>query len=137
MTVTVTNKTRQRCDHAIVKKAVEATLKYFRKSGDVSVVIIGDRRMRRLNNTYRGFDRVTDVLTFAENDISEDNFLGEIFIDYEVIKTQAKKFSPSLRFELAFIIIHGTLHLLGYEDKTIKGSDEMEKIGHTIINKIF
>jgi len=136
MTVVVTNNTRQRIDQLIIKKSVEATLKYCRKKGDVSVVIIGDKRMRNLNHTYRGYDKITDVLSFPESNVSEDNFLGEIFIDYNVIKIQAKKFSPSVRFELAFIVIHGTLHLLGYEDATRKGSDLMEKVGSTIIKKI-
>lgn len=63
------------------------------------------------------------------------NFLGELFIDYEVIKKQAKKFSPSIRYELAFIVIHGTLHP-SYDDVTDRGSKQMEVMGQTIIKKL-
>lgn len=94
--------------------------------------------MRSLNRMYRGRDAVTDVLSFTENEseVATPNFLGELFINYETIKQQAKKFSPSVRFELAFITIHGTLHLLGYEDKTSAGVKKMEQLGEKIIKKI-
>jgi probable rRNA maturation factor len=138
MSVAVTNTTRQRLSKAVIEKAVEATLLYCRQKGDVSVVIIGDSRMKQLNKMYRGKDAVTDVLSFteAEAQTAAKDFLGEIFVDYEVIKKQAKKFSPSIRYELAFIVIHGTLHLLGYDDVTEKGADTMEAMGNAIIKKI-
>lgn len=138
MAVEVTNKTRQRLNMVVIRQAVEATLKFCHQKGDVSVVIIGHSRMKKLNTMYRGKNAVTDVLSFAEAEAEtpEKGFLGEIFIDYEVIKQQAKKFSPSLRFELAFIAVHGTLHLLGYDDVTDKGADQMEKMGYSIMKKI-
>ncbi len=138
MSVVVTNKTRQRLNQAVIQQAVEATLSFCRKKGSVSVVIIGHTRMKKLNSMYRGRNSTTDVLSFTENEssVAEKNFLGEIFVDYEVIKKQAKKFSPSIRFELAFIVIHGTLHLLGYNDVTLKGAQQMETMGHLIIKKI-
>lgn len=138
MSVVVTNKTRQRLNQAVIQQAVEATLSYCRKKGEVSVVIVGQTRMKKLNLIYRGFNKTTDVLSFVEQDslVSDKNFLGELFIDYEVIKKQAKKFSPSIRYELAFIVIHGTLHLLGYDDVTEKGSKQMEIMGQAIIKKL-
>lgn len=138
MSVVVTNKTRQRLNQAVIQQAVEATLSYCRKKGEVSVVIVGHTRMKKLNLIYRGFNKTTDVLSFVEQDslASDKNFLGELFIDYEVIKKQAKKFSPSIRYELAFIVIHGTLHLLGYDDVTEKGSNQMETMGQAIIKKL-
>ncbi|HRH33185.1 MAG TPA: rRNA maturation RNase YbeY [bacterium] len=138
MEVTVTNTTQSRVDSALIKQAALETLKVCKSKGNISVVIIGDQRMRTLNRVYRGKDSVTDVLSFteAEASLSEPNFLGEIFIDLGVIKKQAKKFAPSFRFELAFIAIHGTLHLLGYEDKTKVGAHTMETLGHTIIKKV-
>lgn len=138
MAVMISNTTRRRVDITCIRQAVETTLRFFRQKGDVSVVIIGARRMRSLNRMYRGRDAVTDVLSFTENEseVATPNFLGELFINYETIKQQAKKFSPSVRFELAFITIHGTLHLLGYEDKTSAGVKKMEQLGEKIIKKI-
>ena len=138
MEVTVTNTTRERINVGLIKRAALATLTFKRSKGDVSVVVIGDQRMKTLNFRYRGRNTVTDVLSFTEveAEIQEKHFLGEIFIDYQVIKRQAKKFSPSLTYEWAFIVIHGVLHLLGYEDDTKAGAEKMEKLGQTIIKKV-
>lgn len=138
MAVTVANETAARVETALIKRSVAAALRHQRASGDVSVVIVGDLKMRRLNRTYRGKDAVTDILSFREEEaeIAENGFLGELIIDYRVIRQQAKRFAPSIRWELAFIVIHGVLHLLGHEDETEKGAAEMERLGHLIIKKV-
>ncbi len=138
MEVTVTNTTRERVNVGLIKRAALATLTFGHNKGNVSVVIIGDQRMKTLNFRFRGRNSVTDVLSFteAEAETQEKHFLGEIFIDYQVIKRQAKKFSPSLTYEWAFIVIHGVLHLLGYEDDTKAGAEKMEKLGQIIIKKV-
>jgi len=138
MSVRVVNATKQRLDASLIKRAVEGTLKKMKKQGDISVVAIGDQRMRTLNRNYRGKDRVTDVLSFceAESEIPENGFLGELFINCNTIRKQAKRFAPSYRYELAFIAIHGTLHLLGYEDESEEGRALMERLGMTIIKNI-
>lgn len=139
MAVTITNTTAKRIDSKTITKAVEVTLKALRKKGIVSVVVVGSRRMRTLNKMYRGKDRVTDVLSFreAEAEIRTPHFLGEVIINVQAIQKQAKEFSPSLKFELAFIVIHGTLHLLGYDDVTTKEAAKMETLGYSIIKKVF
>ena len=88
--------------------------------------------IRRLNKEYRKIDRVTDVLAFE----GEDNYLGELIIDHTQIRRQAKRFSPSTEKELVFILTHGLLHLLGYEDKTEQGKMEMERLGKEFIDKL-
>lgn len=139
MAVTITNTTTKRVDLKTITKAVEVTLKTLRKKGTVSVVVVGPRRMRTLNKIYRGKDKITDVLSFreAEAEIRTPHFLGEVIINVQAIQKQAKEFSPSLTFELAFIVIHGTLHLLGYDDTTAAEAATMETLGHSIIKKVF
>lgn len=144
MGVTVVNETRSRIDSALVRRSIEAALAYCKIKGTVSVAFIGDQKMRRLNKTYRGKDKVTDILSFTEGERRMDtwpaqageNYLGDLFIDYQVIKRQAKLYAPSIRWELAFIAIHGALHLLGYEDESARGAAEMERLGHVIIKKV-
>ncbi len=135
MAVEVTYRTRRRFAPALIVTAIEATLRHRRASGDVSVAIIGDAAMRRLNRTYRGFDKVTDVLSFVEAEASfrAAGLLGELVVDIDQIRRQAKLFGHGIRWELAFIVIHGTLHLLGYEDETERGRREMERLGNQII----
>ena len=133
MVVEVNNKTRRRIDVGLVKKVAEEFLRYYRiKNKEVSIAFVGDARIRELNYRYRGKDRVTDVLAFG----SLDEDLGEIIICYAQIKRQAPQFSKSVKEELIFILVHGLLHLLGHEDSTAKGKEEMERLGKEFIRNV-
>jgi probable rRNA maturation factor len=68
--------------------------------------------------------------------MGEKDFLGEIVINYSQIKKQAKKYSNTIAQELIFILVHGLLHLIGYQDHTEKGIKEMEKLTYSFINNI-
>lgn len=132
--VEVNNKTRNKIDLVLVKKTTEKFLRYYKVfDKDVSIAIVGDATMRKFNKEYRGKDSATDVLSFCDR---EDNFLGEIIIDYAQIKRQAPKYSESIQKELIFILVHGLLHLIGYEDDTEKGRMEMEALGKEFIKLI-
>lgn len=130
--VEIINKTRSNINLRLVKKIAEKFLELNKEKRDVSIVFVGDKRIQDLNRLYRKKDKVTDILSF---DGDEDSF-GEIVIDYQQIKRQAKVFSKSLKDELVFILIHGLLHLLGYNDKTEREYREMEKLGYLFMKKI-
>ena len=85
---------------------------------DFSVVFINDHSMRQYNRTYRGFDKPTDVLSFR----GDDGYLGDILISSETAYNQARG-SRSLSFEsnLHRLILHGLLHLMGYDHETDDG----------------
>ncbi len=138
MAVEITNRTRKALKISLITRAVEATLRFGKTKGDVSVVIVGDTTIRRLNKIYRKKDKVTDILSFreAEAEMPARGFVGELIVDYSQIRRQAAKFKHSVDWEMAFIIIHGTLHLLGYEDETERGRALMEKLGYQLIKKI-
>jgi probable rRNA maturation factor len=126
MNIEINNKTKSRISRPAIKNITAGFLRRQRlKNADVSIALVGDRTIRRLNKQYRGADRVTDVLAFP----GEKDYLGEIIIDYAQIKRQAKAFSPSIRAELFFILIHGLLHLLGYEDDSGQGKETMRRLG--------
>ncbi len=131
--VEVNNKTRSKIDSGLLKRVTEKFLDYYNIKKDVSVALVGDRVMRRLNKQSRGADRVTDVLAFPDDD---PGFLGEVIIDYAQVKRQAPRFAGSIRAELVFVLVHGLLHLLGYEDETEKGRQEMERLGKEIVEKL-
>ncbi len=105
---------------------------------EISLAIVGNGRMRKLNKMYRGKNRVTDVLSFGNKSVlpylakafprlkrgQEIEFveppngrkrLGEIILCYPQAKKQAKRLGHPLKEELAILLIHGILHLLGYE----------------------
>lgn len=126
----INNKTRSRLNLKVIREITEKFLKINKITNKVlSIAFVGDKEMRRLNNKYRGKIGPTDILSFT----GEDDFLGEIIMDYAQIKRQAKVFRNKIDDELYFILIHGLLHLLGYDDKTKKGKKEMEDLG----NKFF
>ncbi len=138
MLVEIANQTRQQINVNTIKQAVETVLKFKKKNSLVSVAIVNDQTMARINYAFRGQKKPTDVLSFAEFDspMADKDFLGEIIIDYEQIKRQAKLLQHSVKYELAFIVIHGTLHLLGYDDKTLKEAKKMEELGYKLFTKL-
>jgi probable rRNA maturation factor len=83
-----------------------------------SVVFVTDGTIRRYNRDYRGFDKPTDVLSFR----GEDGYLGDILISSETAYNQARK-SRTLSFETNIhrLLLHGLLHLMGYDHETDGG----------------
>jgi probable rRNA maturation factor len=101
---------------------------HFKRDTEISLVFTGEKRIKALNKKYRGIDRVTDVLSFeGENDDgfvdpkNDISYLGEIFICYYKAKKQAYQKGQSVQKEIDHLLIHGILHLLGYDH--IKDSD--------------
>lgn len=83
---------------------------------NVNIVICSDKMVRELNAAYRKLDKVTDVLSFEWH---EDYLLGEIYIARSQVKRQAPKFGNSFYMELKRMIVHGLLHLSGYDHHTV------------------
>ena len=84
------------------------------KSGEVSVTFVSNDEMKALNHQYRGKDEPTDVLSFP---MDEDDLpmLGDIVISVVRAKEQAVEFGHSFERELGFLLVHGFLHLIGYD----------------------
>lgn len=83
----------------------------------VSVIFVGERKMKELNFRYRGKKSTTDVLSFPylEEEPSGSLFLGEIIIDPKKVLSQAKQYNVNFSQELDRILVHGILHLIGYD----------------------
>ena len=81
-------------------------------TGDVSIALVSDRRMRALNRQFRGQDKVTDVLSFPSD---ERGFMGDIVIASAVAKKQARAGGHSVATEIRVLALHGLLHLLGHD----------------------
>jgi probable rRNA maturation factor len=103
-----------------------------RTSAEVSVVYVDDPEMRNLNKNYRGTDKGTDVLAFPMNDgrfatINPD-LLGDIVICVQQAKRQAASQDHRLERELTVLLIHGVLHLLGYDHQTDREEASMKEL---------
>jgi len=84
---------------------------------ELSILLVGPERIRQLNKQYRGDDRETDVLAFPQSEGGEpEQMLGDIVICPAVAARQAEQVGHPLRHELALLVVHGVLHLLGFRD---------------------
>jgi len=103
---------------------------------EISVLFTDDNFIRSLNNRYRGIDKPTDVLSFSlqegavkSPEIESNKLLGDIIISVEIAQKQADNLNHSIEKELTVLLIHGLLHLTGYdheEDKDYKIMREKE-----------
>ncbi len=103
---------------ASLKEAVDG-------GAEVSVSFVNDAEIQVLNQTYRGIDAPTDVLSFSMEELGEDEMeialegvpqmLGDIIISVDKVVAQAAEFGHSFERELGFLVLHGFLHLLGYD----------------------
>lgn len=104
---------------------------------EVSLILVSLEEIHRMNKEYRGLDRPTDVISFEETDEEDENYLGDIFICIDKVYEQAKSYEHSNEREFAFLLLHGILHLSGYdhiekEDEIImfnKQDELLEKLG--------
>lgn len=105
-----------------------------------NIIIVDNEYIHQLNKTYRGVDRPTDVISFAleDNGACETEFgriLGDIYISIDQARIQAKEYGHSLKRELAFLSIHGFLHLLGYDHMSEEEEKEMFGRQEWILNE--
>ena len=93
--------------------------KLARTAGDVDILIAGDRRLRQLNRRFRGNDKPTDVLSFSRN--SDERQGGDIAISADHVRRGARLHGHSAQDELKILILHGMLHLAGYDHASDQG----------------
>ena len=116
---------RQRALSAFLKQAADAT----GLRGDVSVLVTGDEEIRRLNRIYRGKNKATDVLSFpASEPVKGPSVVaGDLAISAETAARQAEEMGHPLAMELQILVLHGVLHLGGYDHENDQGQMERKE----------
>ena len=115
-------------NYKYLKKVLKAALKHEKINNAVfSVIFVNEHDIKKINNSYRNIDKVTDVISFAFEDngklvYNNVRLLGEIYICIPRMIEQAKEYGHSEKRELSFLAVHGLLHLLGYDH--MKEEDE-------------
>ena len=125
----------------VIMKSVESTLQHegiLSKQGEVYVTVVDSTYMHKLNKNYRDIDRTTDVLSFPLDMDPKAPYmiLGDIFINRDKIIEQASEYGHSVERELAYLTVHSTLHLLGYDHIQDIDRDLMRKKEKEILNII-
>ena len=108
----------------IVQRVIEGEKGEVR--GELSIVLVDDEFIHDLNRRFLKKDRSTDVIAFPFGE-EEEGPWGEIYISEDRVKIQALEYHVPFQEELIRLIIHGVLHLLGYEDRTAESRKLMEK----------
>ena len=93
---------------------------------EVSVVLVSDKRIAGIHGRFMDDPTATDVITFDH---------GEIVISTQTAKRQARQFGTSLAHELRLYLVHGLLHLCGYDDKTRKAAAEMKRVQESVVRR--
>ncbi len=94
------------------EKIANAAVPAVYKDSEVSITLVDDKEIHRLNKQYRGMDKPTNVLSF---ELGDDVLLGDIFISLDTVKREAKEAGISVEEHTAHMIVHGMLHLQGYD----------------------
>jgi probable rRNA maturation factor len=89
--------------------------------GDVSLLLTSNREMRQLNRSFRGKDKPTDVISFPAVEAVSRQFAGDLAISVDIAVANAKNFGHSTEAEICILILHGLLHLAGYDHETDDG----------------
>ncbi len=162
----IKNLTRSKIDKKFLQSVAEKSLKNLpkltkkTKKIEIELVVIGEKRMKSLNRAWRGKNKATDVLSFGSQKLKTSAFggsaeggknqkfkfvtlpddivrLGQIFICFPIAIKQAKKYGFSVKEEAARLLIHGILHLAGYDhEKNRKDEKKMMDLQEKIFDKI-
>ena len=132
MNVEVNNLTTLVVDEGfLISVAKKVLMSENKKDAELSIALVGQGRIRELNRKYRGKNRVTDILSFPDEEG------GELVICLSEVKRNAKKYKLTFQQELAKVLIHGTLHLLEYEhEKTRVQADKMAQKEEHYISRL-
>jgi rRNA maturation RNase YbeY len=126
--VEINNQTQFKINQSLIKKIAERVIGILKRKTNLSIAVVGRQEMRRLNRSYRKRDKMTDVLSFEE--------LNEIVICYPQVRKQAKMAGHSINDEMTLLLVHGLLHLLGYDHQNKKQAIKMQWLADKILAKL-
>lgn len=136
MKINFVNQTNDNVNESI--NLIKGIFKGMNNKHVMSVIFVDDEEIRRINRESRGIDKVTDVISFALNDsdfIIETQELGDIFICLNRAYEQAIEYGHSKEREIGFLVVHGYLHLLGYDHQTKEDEEKMMNEAEHILKK--
>jgi len=143
--VRIDDRYKLRIEPGALREAAESTLSQQRveETYDLTVVITGDEALRELNRRHRGLDASTDVLAFANETRGPfvdaptfPRYLGDVIISFPQAEAQALEAGNDLSAELQLLVVHGVLHLLGYDDQTQPERTRMWRAQQAVLDEL-
>ncbi|MGR3317186.1 MAG: rRNA maturation RNase YbeY [Candidatus Anammoxibacter sp.] len=120
-----------------IRKILRDTLKDSGKDAELSIVFVDDKKIKELNRSFLGKNNSTDVLAFPLGDFSKDEnekICGEIVVSVETAIEVANKIDGDVTCEIYLYLVHGLLHLMGYDDKAKKMAEKMHNEERRILS---
>lgn len=120
------------------EKLIKNVFKNFNNKKEFNIIFVSKEEIQKINREYRKIDKVTDVISFAlcdDKDIIQTDELGDIFICVDRAIEQADEYGHSVTREMAFLAVHGYLHLCGYDHMTPEDEKIMFEKQDEILNK--
>lgn len=123
---------------ALLVKAAQATLDHqaVGEKVEMTVAVETEDQLRQLNHQFLGINQPTDVLSFPSDEMDPDTnlrYLGDVILSYEQAEKQAASSSETLEDEIQLLVIHGTLHLLGYDHAEPAEKEKMWEVQKSIL----
>ena len=115
------------------EKIANAAVNAMYKNPEVSITLVNDATIKKINKKYRGINKPTNVLSFELND---DVLLGDIFISIDPVRREAKSEGVSVEEHTAHMVVHGVLHLLGYDHMNDNDKVQMREKEEGVLNKL-
>lgn len=114
----------------VTERALSAAANHLGQGGEVAILFTNDVEMHSLNKQWRGKDKPTDVLSFPADDEmpGEIKHLGDIALGLETARADAERMGRPLRAHISHLLVHGFLHLLGYDHETDGDASVMEAL---------
>jgi probable rRNA maturation factor len=137
----IINTTKEKIDTSELDRVIKFACKHLKIENPLlNIVIVDNKKIREINRDYRNKDAVTDVISFAFEEVKDVNyedvrFLGEIYISYERCVEQAADFGHSVKREFCHFAVHGLLHLLGYDHMNEEDKKVMRALEEEILNE--
>ncbi len=119
---------------SIRQKIVDLIISEGKMEGEISIIFCTDDYLLKINKDFLNHDYYTDIITF--NYVSNDIISGDLFVSIERVKENAKSFNVKFIEELERVILHGILHLIGYDDKTTEQKEEIRKKENYYLRKL-
>lgn len=129
----------QSVSSALIERAVLSALSHQSADGDITIVLTDDAQLHELNRDYLGVDAPTDVLSFPASETDPETgarYLGDILISVPRAEEQARAAGHPLESEVQLLVVHGTLHLLGYDHAEADEKTKMWKAQAEILEAI-
>jgi probable rRNA maturation factor len=115
-----------------MKQAADAARKAIKLKGEFTILLSGDRKLQALNLDFRGKDKPTNVLSFP----GKDGYAGDIAIAYGVTRKEAKDAGKEFVDHASHLVVHGVLHLAGYDHERSKDAKVMEPLEVKILKRL-